>query len=260
MKPGRLLARVLPLIALAPALAMADVPINSYGYNPIYTQPMVFSFSASSDSALGFVSIFFGTVSPSVRLSDPSTTDPTADAGPFVVSSLVSSVTGAQGFVTTNAQDTVSGITSIRTMGGMTISAGSSSLAGGGTLVLRDFVVNLANHTVDADVTSGNGLVSGHVDVFAIGSLSGPNAVVVDNFDGLGETTFSLSASNLSWTQDGQTALANALGFSPRVSLMLAQNPAAGSLSISAVPEPTTYVLLGSGLAALAAVARGRAR
>ena len=48
------------------------------------------SFFASS--ALAFYGIFFDTVAPSVRLSDPSTTSPTADAGPFFVSSLVSSV------------------------------------------------------------------------------------------------------------------------------------------------------------------------
>jgi hypothetical protein len=171
---------------------------------------------------------------------------------------------------------------SCKTSAGVVYNCGNG-VATGGNVFVGNFTVDLVNKAIYGDVT-GTGLAlannitnsKGTVVVAAHGTVT-VNQIGIKLFDFTtitgpttlaGEGTYNTSFTGLSLTTAGFTAISDALGLYS-IGKTALQGAAAdfGQLdsvvvvkAVPAVPEPSTYALMGLGLVGLSLVARRRAK
>ena len=154
--------------------------------------------------------------------------------------------------------DTSNAITALTLNGGATLTLSSAGFAGGpGSVALNNLKLDITTKKVWADVSGANGLAAGNYNIFDVGTIAGSTS-----FSGAG--SYSTSASGLTLTSGGADLLLKGLGLASFVKGTLTSTPTYGALqfnttvSVATVPEPTTWALMLTGLAAVATMARRR--
>lgn len=141
------------------------------------------------------------------------------------------------------------------TSGGATqTSPALKSVSSGGSVTVTDLDVDLTNKRVYATVIGANGVGTlSHFYLWDVASIDGPTKVG-------GPGTYTTTFSGLSITQSGFDTFTKALGL-----LNLGKSALLGvtsfgtitsTLTVTAVPEPSTYMLAGLGLAGICLATR----
>ncbi|RTL30103.1 MAG: PEP-CTERM sorting domain-containing protein [Burkholderiales bacterium] len=133
------------------------------------------------------------------------------------------------------------------------------SVSSGGSLTVTDLNVDLANKKVYATIIGGNGVGTlNNFYLWDIGSITGATSVTgagtfTTTLSGLSITSagFNTFVQSLGLLNLGKSALSGVTDFGSITSTIVAKN-------VAAVPEPSTYALMGLGLAAMGMVARRR--
>jgi PEP-CTERM motif len=154
--------------------------------------------------------------------------------------------------------DTTLNVLGVATTGGMTLTAPVvKSVSSGGSLTVTDLSANLTNNTIYATIIGGNGV--GTITNFALwnfATLTGGTKIA-------GPGTYNNSITGLSLTTNGFAKFSQALGL-----LSLGKSAMQGitdygtissTIVATAVPEPSTYALMGLGLIGVAVSKRRRA-
>lgn len=192
-----------------------------------------FAVSSSAQSTLSLAGITFGALSGSTTTQSGST--------------LSQAATGVAG----NAANTAVATTDF---------LGSGWQLKNSTLTINytNASVDLANNVIYADVVDSLGSVT-HLDLFTVGSTSGSTALPSGLLNGQ-TASFSTTLSKLNLTTDAATRIATLAGSSGLVGFLqgIDFGTYAVSATVTAVPEPSTYAMVGLGLMAVGFVARRR--
>jgi len=133
------------------------------------------------------------------------------------------------------------------------------SVSSGGSLTVTDLNVDLANKKVFATIIGGNGVGTlNNFYLWDIGTITGATTVA-------GAGTYTTSLSGLSITTDGFNKFVTSLGLLNLGKSALMGVTDFGTITSTivatpAIPEPSTYALMGLGLAGMGLVARRRAK
>lgn len=234
------------------------------------------SFSSLLISALNTASVALGEVSPATLKITTSTN--TAGRVRYVTASAAAPVTSLTG----NFDGSALTVTKVGTGGGATqTTALGSATTGPGFLSISNLNVDLTTKTVFADIDGGNGV--GKISQYALWTFTGlsgattfnvPNPAVETSFTS-DNTITGLFASQA--TIDNIFVKALALNATGKAGLTAVNDPTKGGGAgfgtivskitvlatpnsvTPAIPEPSTYALMGLGLVGIGLVARRRA-
>lgn len=224
------------------------------------------TFSAlSGDGTLAFSDLLLGALSianittTSAAPGVVTETDVTIEAK-APVTTLTGSFDSAAGTFTATKVNTAGGATMTAT--GLLPNGKKNSATTGGSLTVTNLTVDLASKAIYADLIGGNGVgLKSQVHVWDYATIDG--ATTVSTADGVHTTTNSLKT--LTIKQEAFDIFASSLGLTTFGKGSMAGIEDYGvinssiSVTTAAVPEPSTYAMLASGLAVLAFAAK-RAR
>ena len=156
-------------------------------------------------------------------------------------------------------------LTAASSKGGMTLTQPIlKSVSSGGSLTITDLDVDVTHKQVYATLIGGNGVGTvNHLRLLNIASITGGAAEHGFNsncgfYNDCIFWTPSFTLTGLSMTTEGFNLISQALGMQRIGSLALAGISDFGTITSTAVPEPTTCVLMGMGLVGVIAAGRRR--
>lgn len=157
--------------------------------------------------------------------------------------------------------DTTGALLGLTSTGGATyVSSPLKTVSSGGSVTIADLSVDLARHEIYSDVVGANGVGS----ITHLSLMNFADAKVSGGFQPCPLNGFcvmpGLSLSGLSWTLQGYTTFARALGLqtSGKASFQITQDLGTLSAVTLTLPEPSSYALMGLGLAGIWAAQRRR--
>lgn len=160
--------------------------------------------------------------------------------------------------------DTTRTVTGVQSLGGLVQTVATANAASrGGNITVQNIRVDLTTKTLFADVSGANGLASSNIAFFNYTSLSG--STTMPTLLAGQSATINTTLSGLTLTAAGKQALVTGLGLRGIGLTTLNNLTDFGTLEssitvtgVAAVPEPSTYALMGLGLAGAAFIARRR--
>lgn len=174
--------------------------------------------------------------------------------------SAAAPVTSLTGDFTANAV----AVSRVATAGGTLQSAPVANIAtNGGSLQITNLNVDLINKKVYADLIGGNNVgTKTNVYLWDIASITGPTTVDLSALKAGGSVTATNTLSGLTINAAAFDLFATSLGLTPNGITSLKTVADFGvinsSITVSGVPEPTTYALMGLGLVGIGLTARRR--
>lgn len=224
------------LVAAGMAQAASVTIPTGTAYNGLVLEPKAAHFSFSAD-VLGTLD----TAKTSVASYGAANTTVLKDTDGFYIEAAESAP------ITSLTIDTGTGsVQSFTTTGGFSLSTPTlKNVSSGGSLTVTDLNIDLANKKVYATLIGGNGVGTfNHLYLWDIASITG-----VTNVQSTG--TYTTTLAGLSITTEGFNKFATSLGLLNLGKSALVGVTDYGTITVVAVPEPSTSVLMGLGLAGL---------
>lgn len=234
------ISNVLKAVALAAAVvsapAFAATITTDPSAGPLFIESSTSGLSFSNDAIIAFS--LGGVAVTGVA--------PATYTAPTVTNNVVRVETDAAGVAT-----------KLVTNGGALQTVATAGLTGGpGFLSVTNVTIDVASKTAFADISGANGVVAATIPFFKLANITGDTSVT-------GPGTFTSGANGLTVTPEAVAALTKGLALNGFGANVLAGIKDFGTLNatftVTAVPEPSTYALMGLGLVGAGLVARRRA-
>lgn len=253
--------RVLAAALLAAAGAPQAATVTAQAWDLYISGTATLSFSADLLGALdtGKVSV------ASYGYADPPIVHQDTD-GFYIAASVMAPIS-------TLTYDNVSkAVLGIGTVGGVTLTAPvRRSVSSGGQLTVTDLNADLSTRTIYADIIGGNGVGTlSHLALWHIASITGGPALSgggsLTTLSGLSLSSEGLNAftQSLGLLTLGKSALMGVTDFGTITTYieppLLSHTPLTPPWYVSPTPEPSTYALMGLGLAGMVMARRRQAR